>query len=75
MAIQYVVTAEELQSLLDQLQLEALRAANMGPTQRAPDFMKTQEALHNFVVDNCHRSFHMVATRWVQAMGYKGHRG
>lgn len=63
MARQYVVTEEELLSLIESLELNKLRkTVEQGKT-------------HDQVTSDMHRSFHFVVTRWVQSIGFKGYRG
>ena len=62
---QYVVTEEEFMSLLESLELASLRNDNVI----RDDPSKPPTA------DDMHRAFHFVVTRWVQNMGFKGHRG
>ena len=59
MAKQYVVTNEEFMSLIESLELVALRKANMmrEDMSQPPRF------------EDIHRAFHYVVVRWVQAMG------
>lgn len=62
---QYVVTEEEFMSLIESLELVALRKANMmrdDPT-KPPSW------------DDLHSAFHYVVVRWTQKMGFGGHRG
>lgn len=65
MAKQYVVTEEEFMSLIESLELEALRKHNIvrADPSTPPSW------------DELHRAFHFVAVRWVQKMGFGGHRG
>ena len=65
MAVQYVVSEAEMQSLFDQLRLESMRTE--GYFRGEPD--------RPITLNDMHRSFHMVTVRWAQAMGYKGFRG
>jgi hypothetical protein len=62
---QYVVTEEEFMSLIESLELVALRKHNMirDDMSKPPSW------------DDLHRSFHYVVVRWVQKMGFGGHRG
>lgn len=62
---QYVVTEEEFMSLIESLELVALRKNNMmrEDLTKPPTF------------EDIHRSFHYVVVRWVQKMGFGGHRG
>jgi hypothetical protein len=64
MAIQYVVTEEEMLSLIDQIKLVTMQDNNIW----REDLSKPVTA------DEMHRAFHYVVVRWVQAMGFKGHR-
>lgn len=59
----YMLTDEDMQSLIDQLELEAMRKANV-----------IGDSFKKIEVQDLHRSFHFVAVRWTQAHGYKGHR-
>lgn len=67
MAIQYVVTEEEFMALLDGLKLEKF------------EMESRPERFTNVVgkpdIDGMHRAFHYRVVRWVQAMGFKAHRG
>lgn len=65
MAVQYVITAEEMQSLIEQLELSKLRQMS----EHAPS-----STIHKQDIDDVHRAFHYYVVRWTQAMGYKGHR-
>ena len=65
MAVQYVVTAEELQSLIDRLELVKLRKEGHFRGMSNDEIAK---------LDDMHRSFHFEVVRWVQEMGYRGHR-
>lgn len=64
MAIQYVITEEEMQSLIDHLELSKMRDQNIWRS----DPSKPATA------DDMHRAFHFVVVRWAQAVGFKGHR-
>ena len=65
MAIQYVVTEAELMSLIEQLELAALRACSSH----------VENALiHRTDIEDLHRTFHFYVVRWVQDIGFKGHR-
>ena len=64
MAIQYVITEAEMNSLFDQLKLEVMRTD--GFFRGEPDRPAT--------LDDMHRSFHMVTVRWAQSVGFKGFR-
>ena len=59
----YVVTDQEMKSLIDQLELHAMREANV-----------THADVSSLQVQEMHRAFHFVAVRWAQAMGYTGIR-
>ena len=63
MARVYIVTEEEMNSLIDQLELESLREQNLiRPYKPTP------------TIDEMHRKFHYVVVRWAQAMGFEGRR-
>ncbi|PQM29386.1 hypothetical protein CVO77_00150 [Sphingopyxis lindanitolerans] len=64
MARQYVVTEEEMLSLVESMELEKMR---MNGHFRQMD-ATSQE------IQDVHRAFHFVAVRWVQAMGFQGYR-
>lgn len=57
---QYVITDAEMQSLIDQLELHAMRKINVM-SRHDPDSQLIQEI---------HRAFHFVAVRWTQSMGF-----
>lgn len=65
MAIQYVVTEEELLSLLEGLELSKLRQMNSHAS---------QSPIHKQDIDDVHRQFHYVTVRWTQSIGFKGYR-
>lgn len=65
MSIQYVVTPEEMQGLIDSLDLARLRERD----NHAPN-----SVVHKQDIDNLHRTFHFYVVRWTQAMGHKGFR-
>ncbi len=65
MAIQYVVTEEEMLSLIESLELEKLREMNS----HAPN-----SPIHKQDIGDIHRAFHYVTVRWVQSIGFKGFR-
>lgn len=60
MARQYVVTEEEFMSLIESLKLEKME--------------KYYENGFSQEIQDMHRSFHYHVVRWVQDMGFKGHR-
>jgi hypothetical protein len=64
-AKQYIVTEEEFMSLIESLELEALRKNNVMREDH------TKPPTHADI----HRAFHFVVVRWVQKMGFGGHRG
>jgi hypothetical protein len=64
MARVYMITEEEMQSLLDSLELSKLRQQN-AIEKHAPEW---------FEIDKMHRSFHFVAVRWAQSVGFDGYR-
>lgn len=65
MTIQYIVTEEEMLSLVEGLELAKLRQMNA----HAP-----QAPIHKQEIDDIHRQFHYVAVRWVQSIGFRGYR-
>jgi hypothetical protein len=62
MAKVYLVTDEEMQSLIESLELERLRKENYLRAFSAEDRPEQ-------TVDSLHRAFHSVAVRWAQAVG------
>ena len=65
MAKQYVVTEEEMMSLIESLELAKLRLRDShAPT----------SPLHKQDIDDVHRTFHGVTVRWAQSMGFNGWR-
>ena len=70
MARQYVITEEEMQALLDQLQLTAMQDAGHFRNWQEP----TEWGAKPPQLADMHRAFNFVAVRWAQAMGFKGHR-
>ena len=66
MARVYMITEEEMLSLLESLELEALRKANL---------LGTKHDLLGQPIGDLHRAFHYVAVRWAQSIGFKGYRG
>lgn len=65
MAKQYVVTEEEMMSLIESLELAKMRQeANHAPT----------SPIHKQDIDNVHRAFHFVTVRWAQSIGFNGWR-
>lgn len=65
MAKQYVVTEEEMMSLLEGLELNKLRQMN--------DHAR-QASIHKPDIEDTHRAFHYVAVRWAQSIGFDGYR-
>lgn len=66
MARQYVVTEEEMLSLIESMELEAMRKA--GHFRGQDDKLTRQE------IQDMHRAFHFIAVRWVQSVGFSGIR-
>ena len=65
MARQYVITEEEMMSLLESLELASLRAR---------DSHATNAPIHKPDIDSVHRHFHLVTVRWAQSVGFDGYR-
>ncbi len=65
MAKQYVVTEEEMLSLIEGLELTKLRQFDA----HAP-----ASPLHKQDIDDTHRTFHLHVVRWAQQMGFCGYR-
>ncbi len=65
MAVQYVVTEEELLSLIESLELNKLREM---------DRHALNSSIHKQDIGDLHRAFHYVTVRWVQSIGFKGFR-
>lgn len=79
MAIQYVITPEEMNSLLDQLQLQSMIDKNhiiggYDPEDRRVRYENLSPDEKNRLND-VHHAFHNVCVRWAQEMGFKGYRG
>lgn len=65
MARQYVVTEEEMISLIESLELAKMRLENAHAE---------KAAIHKQDIDDVHRGFHFTVVRWAQAMGFDGRR-
>ena len=65
MARQYVVTEEEMTSLIESLELTKLRQ-NDSHAPKSP--------LHKDDIDAVHRTFHHRVVRWAQSIGFDGYR-
>lgn len=65
MARQYVITEEEMMSLIEGLELAKLRVTNA----HAP-----KSVVHDPNIDGLHRQFHGVVVRWAQSVGFQGRR-
>lgn len=74
MSVQYVVTPEEMQALLETLELKALRDKNHGPREEVPEHAKTPQQIHAALTEGVWRSFHFEVVRWAQSMGFNGYR-
>lgn len=79
MAIQYVITNEEMMSLLDKLELHRLREDNIcDPSKHMDEAWRnlSEKEKQNMkpAIDSLHRGFHYVVTRWAQDMGFDGRR-
>ena len=65
MARQYVITEEEMLSLIETLELAKLRQfdshASMSP-------------IHRDEIESVHRTFHFHVVKWAQKMGFDGYR-
>jgi hypothetical protein len=61
-----IVTDTECKALLDQLELTALKANNHWPNNSAGTIDEINQA---------HRAFHFIVTRWLQEMGADTLRG
>jgi hypothetical protein len=78
MAIQYVITEAEMNSLMDQLKLENMLDKNLMIGGHSPEDRKsrydslTPEEQNR--LNGVHRAFHYVCVRWAQEMGFKGGR-
>lgn len=64
MARQYVLTEEEMKSLLTSLELKSMQGNNLMREDR--DKPPT--------VSDTHRAFHHVVVRWMQSVGFNGLR-
>jgi hypothetical protein len=58
-----IIDDKDCDALLDRLELTMLRKANVLQKETDP-----------VSIDQMHRSFHFVVTRWLQEQGYKGFR-
>ena len=65
MARQYVITEEEMMSLLESLELTSMRAQNSHAV---------NSPIHKLDIDSVHRQFHGVTVRWAQSVGFDGYR-
>ena len=65
MARQYVVTEEEMMSLIESLELAKMRLENAHAE---------KATIHKQDIDPIHRSFHFTVVRWAQSMGFNGWR-
>ena len=65
MARQYVVTEEEMLSLIESLELVKLRAAAAHAS---------KSVVHKQDIDDLHRVFHFYVVNWAQKMGFDGRR-
>lgn len=79
MARQYVITEQEMLSLLDRLELRRLKEENVcDPTRHFDDAWRalSEKEKENMkpAVDSLHRGFHFIVTRWAQEMGFDGRR-
>lgn len=64
MAKQYVITEEEMKSLLNRLELKSMQGDNM----MREDLTKPP------TMADTHRAFHYVVVRWMQSIGFNGLR-
>lgn len=79
MAKQYVVTEEELLSLIESMELQKYREENNSYPYRSLDNewrQLSQKEKDNMktAIDETHRRFHMGVVRWVQSIGFNGYR-
>lgn len=65
MARQYVITEEEMMSLIESLELAALRKQ----AAHAPNAI-----IHKLDYEDMHRTFHHYVVRWAQSVGFDGFR-
>lgn len=65
MARVYLVTEEEMISLLESLELHKLRESG---------HFRGSNPGEDDVRERMHRTFHFVATRWAQSIGFAGYR-
>ncbi len=78
MARVYLITEPEMQSLLDQLQLQEMVDKNyiiggnsVEDRQQRYESLSPEEKNR---LAGVHRAFHMICVRWAQEMGFKGGR-
>ena len=74
MAVQYVITKAEVDSLMDRLQLAKMRDANINDPYRCYSeewrgLTDKEKANMNAAVDSIHAGVRMVVVRWLQEMG------
>ena len=65
MARVYLISEEEMCSLIEQLELVSLRKQ----AAHAP-----QSSIHQQNIDDIHLTFHLRVVRWAQAVGFDGYR-
>ena len=63
MAKVYIITEEEMHSLITQLKLESMSECNIL-TKDPNDYDKPA------TMKDCHRAFHFVVVRWGQSVGF-----
>ncbi|PSJ50522.1 hypothetical protein [Pseudaminobacter soli (ex Li et al. 2025)] len=79
MARQYVITEEEMMSLIEGLELRKLRDGNVcDPFRHMDDAWRnlSDKEKQNMqpAVESLHKGFHYVVVRWAQKMGFDGYR-
>lgn len=78
MAKVYIITEAEMNSLMDQLELQNMRDKNMiiggfSVEDRQERYDKLSPDEQNRL-NAVHRAFHFVCVRWAQEMGFRGMR-
>ena len=63
-----IISDSDARALLEQLELEKLRDRNIFVA-RAAQQSKMSESERKTVIDEMHRAFHYIVTRWLQEQG------
>lgn len=79
MARLYVVTEEEMMSLIESMELQKLREMKDFQPYKSLDaewrhLTENERKNMEEAIDSIHRRFHMATVRWAQAVGFQGYR-